>query len=194
MVILAPGIRGTMKKRKPTRAEIQRRLIKGFEEELQAALGLSQSQAKQIMKGDAVEGLPTGRSNDSNVVASKLRAAIVSSVGNIGKYYTKRTNIKTEDELKKVLEEMKGQREKLPAATRKVLKAVGAMLPRRGGPGRQPKLDSKQASRACDQIAVFIRQKHTLKEALQKVSEISPTVLGQKVGARTLQKAWNKRG
>jgi type II secretory pathway component PulF len=70
---------------------------------------------------------------------------------------------------------------------------LGRALPRRGGPGRQPKLNATQSSQVCDQIALFLRQGHTLKQALQKVAELSITLFGKKVGARTLQKAWDKR-
>ena len=81
----------------------------------------------------------------------------------------------------------------MPTAIRKAFKEVGHALPRRGGPGRQAKLNAKQAAQVCDQIALFVRQGQTLKEALQKVAELTPTLLGKKVGARTLQKAWDKR-
>jgi len=46
----------------------------------------------------------------------------------------------------------------------------------------------------CDHIALLIRQKHTLKLALQKVSELSPSILhGKKASPRKLQKAWDRR-
>jgi DNA invertase Pin-like site-specific DNA recombinase len=83
--------------------------------------------------------------------------------------------------------------EKMPTAIRKATKELGHALPRRGGPGRQPKLTGTQAAKACDQIGLFVRQGHTVKEALKKVAELTPGLFGKKVGARTLQKAWDKR-
>jgi hypothetical protein len=73
------------------------------------------------------------------------------------------------------------------------MKMVSGMLPRKGGPGRQPKLSAAEASRACDHIATFIRQKNSLKAALQKTSNASLSLFGKKVSARTLQKAWDNR-
>jgi len=72
----------------------------------------------------------------------------------------------------------------MPTAIRKATKELGHALPRRGGPGRQPKLNVAQAAHVCDQIALFMRQGHTPKDALQKVAELTPTLLGKKVGAR----------
>jgi hypothetical protein len=68
--------------------------------------------------------------------------------------------------------------EAMPTTTRKTMKMFLSKLPRKGGPGRQPKLDSKQASLACDQIAVFISQKHPVKEA----SVNRPDTAGQQKG------------
>lgn len=101
--------------------------------------------------------------------------------------------IKTEEQLEKVLRDIKAAKETLPTLARKATKEVLSKLPRRGGPGRTPKLNAKESSMVCDQIGVFIRQKNTLKESLAKTAELTPTLLGKKVSARTLQKAWDKR-
>jgi hypothetical protein len=77
--------------------------------------------------------------------------------------------------------------------TRKAFKMMAATLPRAGGPGRQPKLNPQEASKVCDQIGMFIRQGYKLKEALLKTADLCPTMLGKKVGSRTLQKAWDSR-
>ena len=67
-------------------------------------------------------------------------------------------------------------------------------LPRRGGPGRQRKLTPTEAARACDHIGTFMRQGSSVTVALRKAAEASETLIGKKVSARTLQKAWKDRG
>lgn len=112
---------------------------------------------------------------------------------NAGKILARK--VKTEVELEKALREIKEAGEKMPTAMRKAFKEVARSLPRRGGPGRRPKLSPKEASLMCDQIALFIRQKYGLKEALRKAADLSPSILsGKKVSPRTLQKAWDMRG
>jgi hypothetical protein len=101
--------------------------------------------------------------------------------------------IKTEEQLDKVLLKLKEAKEELPTLARKATKEVLSKLPRRGGPGRTPKLNTRESSMVCDQIGVFIRQKNTLKQSLSKTAELTPNLLGKKVSARTLQKAWDKR-
>jgi hypothetical protein len=112
-------------------------------------------------------------------------------LGGFGKALARR--VKTEAQLQNALARIREAGEKMPTAIRRATKELGRALPRRGGPGRQPKLNAKQAAQVCDQIALFLRQGHTLKDGLQKVAELTPTLLGKKVGARTLQKAWDKR-
>ena len=103
-------------------------------------------------------------------------------------------HIKSEEQLLRVLQEMRSSGSKIPSILRKASKEMLKALPRRGGPGRQPKLSPREASLMCDQIALFIRQKNSLKKSLQRASELSPSILkGKKVGSRTLQKAWDKR-
>jgi hypothetical protein len=101
--------------------------------------------------------------------------------------------IKTEDQLNKVLLRLKEAKENLPTLARKATKEMLSKLPRRGGPGRTPKLSAKECSMVCDQVGVFIRQKNTVKESLSKTAELTPSLFGKKVSARTLQKAWDKR-
>jgi hypothetical protein len=113
------------------------------------------------------------------------------ALGGIGKAFAK--GVKTEEQLQKALADIREAREKMPTAIRKATKELVHALPRRGGPGRQPKLNALEAVQVCDQIGVFIRQKNTLKKSLAKTSELTPTLLGKKVSARTLQKAWDKR-
>jgi type II secretory pathway component PulF len=113
---------------------------------------------------------------------------------NFGRTFALAAKIEDEEQLRAAIKRIKEGREKLPTILRKAMKQVTAVLPRRGGPGRQPKLKPNEASQMCDQIAMFIRQNNNLKQALQKVSQLTPQLLGKKVSPRTLQKAWNKRG
>ena len=112
-------------------------------------------------------------------------------LGGIGKTLARR--VKTEAQLENALATLKVVGEKMPTAIRNATKELGRALPRRGGPGRQPKLNPMQAAQVCDQIALFMRQGDTLKNALQKAADLTPNLLGKKVGPRTLQKAWDKR-
>jgi hypothetical protein len=106
---------------------------------------------------------------------------------------TVNTGIRTRDDLEKVLHIIGEAAEQAPTLARGALTQTLKNLPRRGGPGRIPKLDPKESAKVCDQIGLFIRQKCTLKEALAKTSALCPTLLGKRVGSRTLQKAWDKR-
>jgi len=113
-------------------------------------------------------------------------------LGGFGKSLAR--NIKNREQLDQVLREIARAGEEMPTIFRKAAKQMIATLPRRGGPGRKPKLNSREASQMCDQIVFFIRQKNTLKQALQKAAELSPSIIGgKKVGSRTLQKAWDQR-
>jgi len=132
--------------------------------------------------------------DERDALAHNLQAGLAVALGNIGEHYIRKGKIKNERQLARAIEELKEAKERMPSAVRKAMKTLAGMLPRRGGPGRQPKLNPKEAGKACDQIALFIRQRHTLKEALSMLAELSPSLLGTKVGARTLQKAWNARG
>jgi hypothetical protein len=113
---------------------------------------------------------------------------------NFGKSFVSVAKIENEQQLREAVRMIRQVREELPTVMRKAMKQVVAVLPRRGGPGRQPKLKAHEASQMCDQIAMFIRQNNNLKQALQRVSELTPHLLGKRVSPRTLQKAWNKRG
>jgi type II secretory pathway component PulF len=121
-----------------------------------------------------------------------IGAGILGLLRDFGKSLARK--IKNEQQLTKALQDIKQVGYDMPTMIRKATKLLVSKLPRRGGPGRQPKLSPPEAAQVCDQIAVFIRQNHNLKQALQKVAELTPTLLGKKVGARTLQKAWDKRG
>ena len=130
---------------------------------------------------------------DHNATVKLIQAGMAFALGTLGRNHLKTINIKTEEQLDKALVQLREAKEQIPTATRKALRAFSKALRRRGGPGRQPKLNSKEASKACDHIGIFIRQKHSLKESLRMMADSSQTILGKKVGARTLQKAWDKR-
>lgn len=124
-------------------------------------------------------------------IGSGLTIGMSLGLGGIGKALARK--VKNEAQLQEALARIREAREKMPTAIRKATKELGHALPRRGGPGRQPKLNGTQAAQVCDQIALFMRQGYTLKTSLHKVAELSPTLFGKKIGARTLQKAWDKR-
>lgn len=173
-----------------TKAEIKKRLLEEWENTMRDGFGLSSAEANRLVK--SMTGKRTDQANNPPG-ALHLNAGMALFVGNTIRNRIYGTKIKTEKQLEAALQEIREVREKMPTVVRRALKAVSNMLPRRGGPGRQPKLNRNEASKACDHIAMFIRQKHTLKEALQMMSDSSPSILGKKVGARTLQKAWDRR-
>ena len=74
------------------------------------------------------------------------------------------------------------------------MREIASTLPRRGGPGRQRKLNAAEAKQMVDQVLLFIGQGNNVKQALQRTSALAPQLLGKKVSPRTLQKEWDKRG
>jgi hypothetical protein len=180
-----------MKVKKPkrlTKREIEERLDHAWLEELQR-LGLvaNQPEAKKLMQDVASLERCVG-------VGRGMTFGMALEMRNWGKDLAKKRQIKDEQQLSKAIQDLKRTGDELPTLMRKAMKELATKLPRKGGPGRLPKLNPKEAAQACDQIALFIRQKYTLKEALQKVADLSASLFGKKVGARTLQKAWDKRG
>jgi len=173
------------KKARLTKAEIARRLDEAWREVLkETGLPSSPAEMRKVLKEVNVSPeLPLARG---------LTLGIALGLGGLGKTLARK--VKTEEQLEKALQETKEVGEKMPTAIRRAIKEVASSLPRRGGPGRRPKLSPKEASVMCDQIALFIRQKYGLKEALKKAADLSPSILGgKKVSARTLQKAWGRR-
>lgn len=127
-------------------------------------------------------------------VAEGVKITVGTILQNFGKTLGSLAKIETEEQLRDFVQYIREQREGFPTVMRKAMKQITAALPRRGGPGRQPKLTPSEASQMCDQIALYIRQNNNLKQALQKTAELTVQVLHKKVSPRTLQKAWNKRG
>lgn len=175
------------------RALVEKRLTLAWHKTIEQSFGLNPKQAKQLVRGMLIGDLSDVGPQDDSAGGKVLSPFIAMILGDFGKHYLKNHKIRTEDQLAKALEEIKVRGEQMPTMTRKALKAVSNMLPRRGGPGRQPKLNPREAAKACDHIAMFIRQKHSLKEALKLMSDSSTSILGKPVGTRTLQKAWDKR-
>jgi hypothetical protein len=172
------------KTRKLTQKEIHRTLDREWEDTIKSCFGVTPDEARKKF------GL-----YDSNTETPirGLKLATVFALGGYGKHLAKKYKIRTQQDLQKAVEKMRNVRQKMPSATRKAFKIIASTLPRAGGPGRQPKLNRQEASKVCDQIGVFIRQGCHLKEALLKTADLCPTMLGKKVGPRTLQKAWDRR-
>lgn len=180
------------KDKRISRKQAQMRLTQAWNNMIEDCFGLPEKEAKRVMQ---MMILKPGRRKKIDPKAGQkiLSSGLALTLTEQANRHFAKTKIRTEKKLARTLAGIENIREKFPAEVRKALKAVSTMLPRRGGPGRAPKLNSKEASKACDHIAMFIRQKHTLKEALQLMAKSSPALLGKKVGARTLQKAWDRR-
>jgi hypothetical protein len=157
------------------------------------SFGISPLEAERLVKTGLAGKLKISASNDSAAVAKILDAGIAYAFTQVIEFQMKKTKIRTQDDLTSAIQRMEEVSEKMPSATRKALKELSKMLPRRGGPGRQPKLNRSEASKACDHISTFIRQGQPLKHALVMLAEKSSPLLGKKVGARTLQKFWDNR-
>lgn len=174
------------KAKKLTRAEIDRQLNEAWRKMLdENKLSPDPDAFKTLMK--------MKKPTPEKFVAGGVTVTVGMLLQNFGQTIRGKAKIKNEQHLQAVLRQIKEMSNQLPTVIRKATKAVTATLPRRGGPGRQPKLRPDEARQMCDQIALFIRQKSNLKQALQKVSGLTPTLLGKKVSPRTLQKAWDKR-
>jgi hypothetical protein len=170
------------KSARPTKKDFEKRLAQKWKEALESCLGPTPAQLSQLLK-DA----------DRKTTEQNLKAGMAFALRTLGTDHLKKANIKTEEQFAKACEQLGEVKEKMPTAVRKALRELAKSLPRRGGPGRQALLSLQEANRACDHIATFIRQGYTLKAALRLVAEASMALLGKKVGARTLQKAWDKR-
>jgi len=174
------------KPKKLTEAEVARRLDETFHKILEenGLLLWSPDELKEMLKSVHI--------SPNTKLARGLSIGAMIGLSSAGKKVA--PLIKTEEQLDRALQAMRQQGDKIPTMMRKAAKEMTLMLPRRGGPGRQPKLTAEEKSLMCDLIASFIRQKMKLKPALAKASEQAPGMLGgKKVSARTLQKAWDER-
>jgi hypothetical protein len=179
-----------------TKSAAKKRLVQEWQQTLETCFGLTPGQINRLADGNFLRDVKdTGDLTDRNANEHNLKIGLAFALGKIAKIQTSQADITTEQQLEAALRQIGEVKEKMPTAIRKALKDLTKGLPRRGGPGRQPKLNAKEASQMCDQIALFIRRKHNLKEALRLASELSPSILtGKKVSPRTLQKAWDRRG
>ena len=178
-----------MKTQRLTRADIERRLTQAYDEMLEKNnLSPFAKEAKRLLAG-----IKTTENLGQVLIVGGMSITTRMLIENYGRALARATKIRTEDELQQVIQLIKEKGETLPTVIREATKVFKQTLPRRGGPGRRPILSAKETVQVCDHIAMFIRQKWTLKQALAKVAEISPTLLGKKVGQRTLQKAWDNR-
>jgi len=174
----------TNNQRRLTKKEVATRVDAAYRELLEGTgFKFDPAEMNRLLKASTVS--PHKR------VAKGLSLGMALGILSWGK--TASRQIRTEEQLNKVLLKLKEAKEELPTLARKATKEVLSKLPRRGGPGRTPKLNARESTIVCDQIGVFIRQKNTLKKSLAKTAELTLTLLGKKVSARTLQKAWDKR-
>lgn len=171
-------------KQRLNKAEIEEQLDEAWHETLKSCgMESNLAEVKKYLKEQSI-------SPDSQLTRG-FTLGMGLGLGNLGKVLARK--VKTKEELEKKLAQIREVKEKLPTVIRKVLKDFTRALPRRGGPGARPKLDPREASQMCDQISLFVRQKCSVKEALQRTSEASPSLIGKKVSPRTLQKAWDRR-
>ncbi len=173
--------------KKLSRAEIERRL----NQEWNAIL----AENKIIPDQDAVKKvMKKGHAQPEFLIALGFTGTIGMTLQNFVRTIATTAKIKDEQHLLEVIRSMREVGYKLPTVMRKAMKEIKSTLPRHGGPGRTPKLTPKEAVEMCSQIGMFITRGDKLKEALQRVSDLTPQLLlGKKVSPRTLQKAWDKR-
>ena len=125
-------------------------------------------------------------------VANGMTLAMTLGIESPGKHLAKQ--IKTQEQLEKVLLTMRQAGNKMPSILRKGLKQAGRSLPRKGGPGRQRSLTDQEAATLCDQVARFHRMKYPIKAALKMAADLCPKLFnGKTVGVRTLQTYWVNR-
>jgi hypothetical protein len=167
-----------------TKTEIQKQIDTAWREALENA-GMKWSRA-------AAEDLAA----ETNIsietrLARGITLGMALGLGGIGKEAGRK--IKTQQQLDESLQKIRHAGEAMPTMIRRATKELVRTLPRRGGPGRQPKLNAKESAQVCDQIGMFMRRGDNLRGALKRVADLAATLLGKKVSPRTLQKAWDKR-
>jgi hypothetical protein len=101
--------------------------------------------------------------------------------------------IRTQDDLDLIVQGFSALVEAAPTIARNQVEKIKSEIPRRGGPGRTPKLNHQESTIVCIEILKLVGKKYTDKAALDQVSKKCPDLLHKKVSARTLRKAWDKR-
>ncbi len=177
-----------------TQRVVEKRLLAAWDEVLSEAFAMSQVDFQSLMKGMfdpnvKVRGGTTDE--DSRDVVVVVRTAIRNAA--IVALKREARDIHTERELSRKIEEVRQRSEGLPTAIRATLRQFAASLPRRGGPGRTPKLTPEQEKNARQHILDFIGQGCGMKAAIGRTAAASPALLGTKVGVRTLETIWARR-
>jgi len=174
---------------------VRQRLLATYEAALDDAMGLKEVEASKIVR--AMAGTKDDRSFESvdDEFTKGVLAVVRVLFGRIGRRFLAKQaeQIKTEEDLNRRINDIRRDTYTLPSDFRKILKKFMEQLPRRGGPGRKPKLSPQEEAVACDQVLVFVRNGMGIKAALKRTADNSPTLLGKPVGMRTLQKVWQRR-
>jgi hypothetical protein len=100
----------------------------------------------------------------------------------------KKRKFKDEAELDAALEEMRGLGYKLRPAVAKALEVYKSALPRKGGPGRNPKLGEQDKRAIRGVIGTYIANGMTVDDAVTQCAR------ERHVGKRTIWRAWQARG
>jgi hypothetical protein len=179
------------KAKRLTQAYVLRRLDETWDEVLTSCFGLTQTAAQGQLR-QLLRSSDDGSDNHGQL----FKAALDLALGKEGRdaFRKQAQQIQTEADLARAIARIRETADVIPSVTRKATKMLVSALPRRGGPGRRRKLTATEAARACDHIGTFMRQGGSLTVALRKAAEASETLIGKKVSARTLQKAWKDRG
>lgn len=101
--------------------------------------------------------------------------------------------VRTQEQLQDLIQMMDAFAEQAPSIARQQLDRIKSVLPRSGGPGREPKLNAIQSQMACDEISSEIRLGAKAKEAAKAVAARSQQLFGKTVSARTLGTIWSRR-
>jgi hypothetical protein len=102
-------------------------------------------------------------------------------------------NIRTRKDLDEMVQAFGELIEQAPTIARTTIDQIKAQIPRRGGPGRIPKLDFQESTVVCKEILKLVGRKYKVKDACVEVSKMCPDLLQKTVSPRTLQKTWDKR-
>jgi hypothetical protein len=174
---------------------VRQRLSAAYGAALDDAMGIEEAEASKIVRAMSGAKDDTPFESVDDEFTKGVLAVVRVLFGRIGRRFLAKQaeQIKTEDDLNKRLNEIRRETYTFPSDFRKIMNKFMERLPRRGGPGRAPKLSPHEKGIACDQIALFVRQGMGVKAAFKKTADISPTLLGKPVGVRTLQKAWQGR-
>lgn len=101
--------------------------------------------------------------------------------------------IKTREDMNRVLATISEAAERAPTNVREALKEFQRSLVRRGGPGRKKILTPQQTAFLFDRITEKYRSGTPIKIAIRETAAEAPELIGKKVGARTLENSWAKR-